>query len=369
MRENGTAGSREEAGGGAGEAAPPSYRVRAADRNRPRRTVGDGKESADPPDAPAHGGAAERRAWDSALPRCFRMVPPIWTETSGRTDTGTVCSPAVGVVSTYTRRVDLTRSFVEAVSPDLQQRYVFREVRNAAAILKATNPSEFSEMEVVLKEFILRTTDLVEKGGQESKLAARLNEAFRSRGWREARVDTEVRLALRKMAYKPAGEKEAIIAETETRNEGYKVDNFRGRVALDVEWNAKDGNLDRDISAYRSLYDAGLIDGAVIVTRTLELREFGKSLGLKAGLSDSDAGKILNTTTTTNLAKLQPRLSRGDSGGCPLLVIAISERTWDGTAPENLELPVDELKAAAESSDEDDSSPIESASDSSSDTP
>ena len=30
---------------------------------------------------------------------------------------------------------------------------------------------------------------------------------------------------------------------TETVNEGYKVDNFRDRIALDVEWNAKDGNL------------------------------------------------------------------------------------------------------------------------------
>jgi hypothetical protein len=39
----------------------------------------------------------------------------------------------------------------------------------------------------------------------------------------------------------------------------------KGRVALDVEWHAKDGNLDRDIVAYRALDDAGIMDGAVMV--------------------------------------------------------------------------------------------------------
>lgn len=232
--------------------------------------------------------------------------------------------------------MDLTTSYEDVVASDVRQRYVFREVRNAAKILSATNPDQFADIEAVLSEFELLTTDLVEKGGQESKLAARLNEAFRSRGWREARVDTLIRLSLRMMAYKPAGENDAVIADTETLNEGYKVDNFLGRVALDVEWNAKDGNLDRDIAAYRALYDAGLIDGAVIITRTLELRELGRRLGLDAGLSEAAAKKILGTTTTTNLLKLQPRLERGDAGGCPLLVVAIAEDTWDPASAGNI---------------------------------
>jgi hypothetical protein len=43
----------------------------------------------------------------------------------------------------------------------------------------------------------------------------------------------------------------------EVYQEGYLVDNFKGRVALDVERNAKDGNLDRDLSAYRAWHEAG----------------------------------------------------------------------------------------------------------------
>ena len=70
------------------------------------------------------------------------------------------------------------------------------------------------------------------------------------------------------MPYRPAGETAVIVTSSLVSNEGYKVDNFKGRVALDLEWNAKDGNLDRDIGAYRALYDAGFIDVGVIVTRT-----------------------------------------------------------------------------------------------------
>jgi len=131
--------------------------------------------------------------------------------------------------------------------------------------------------------------------------------------------------------YTPAGERGTTEAETETHNKGYKVDNFRDRVALDVEWNAKDGNLDRDISAYRSLYEHALIDLGVIITRTQDdLRELGFRLGRASGLGEEKAKRILGTTTTTNSKKLIPRLTRGDAGGCPFLGIFICAQTYVG---------------------------------------
>lgn len=225
--------------------------------------------------------------------------------------------------------MDLTESYNDVMPQKVRDRFEFIETRNAAAVLNATNKSRFDELVVALNEFQLLTDDLVVPGGQETELAARLNGAFRSRGWREARVDTQIRLALRKMPYRPAGEKEAVVAETEVFNEGYKVDNFVDRVALDVEWNAKDGNLDRDLSAYRALYDSALIDVAVMITRTqTDLRALGYQLGIGAGMDPERARKILGTTTTTNTEKLRPRMQRGDSGGCPLLAVAICARTW-----------------------------------------
>lgn len=223
--------------------------------------------------------------------------------------------------------MDLTQSFEHCFPPDVLARYQFAETRNAAAVLAATNPYAFEQIVVALRDFRLRTADLITPGGQESDLAARANRLFREHGWREARVDTLIQLSLQRTPLREAGETNLPAIVTETRNEGYKVDNFRDRVALDVEWNAKDGNLDRDISAYRALYDAALIDAGVLITRTLELRDLGRGLGLAAGMSTEQAKRILNTTTTTNREKLLPRMTRGDAGGCPLLAVFICSAT------------------------------------------
>ncbi|MCB4825330.1 hypothetical protein LHA35_26810, partial [Roseicella sp. GB24] len=58
------------------------------------------------------------------------------------------------------------------------------------------------------------------------------------------------------------------------------VDNFKGRVVLDVEWNAKDGNLDRDLASYRSWYEAGVISAGVIIRPAGSIRAeiYGKDL-------------------------------------------------------------------------------------------
>lgn len=223
--------------------------------------------------------------------------------------------------------MDLTQSFAHCIAPDIQRRYQFAETRNAANIFRATNPEAFEQLEGVLRGFCLTTADLITPGGQESDLAARMNRMFRDTGWREARVDTLIQLSLIRTPLRHAGEDRLEPIITETRNEGYKVDNFRDRIALDVEWNAKDGNLDRDIGAYRSLYDAALIDVGVLITRTLDLRDLGQALALAAGFPPDKAKRILNTTTTTNREKLLPRLTRGDAGGCPILAVFICPDT------------------------------------------
>ncbi len=223
--------------------------------------------------------------------------------------------------------MDLTHSFHQHIPEDIRTRYQFAETRNAAAIFATTNPSAFAQLLEVLRYFHLKTSDLLTPGGQESDIAARMNRAFRERGWREARVDTLIQLALQRTPLAEAGETRLDPIVTETRNEGYKVDNFRDRIALDMEWNAKDGNLDRDIGAYRSLYDAALIDVGVLITRTTDLRDLGRQLALASGMPIEQAKRILNTTTTTNREKLLPRLTRGDAGGCPIFAVFICPET------------------------------------------
>jgi hypothetical protein len=227
--------------------------------------------------------------------------------------------------------MDLTTSFETAVPVDVFVRYDFFETRNAGAILRATNPAAFAEVMDILRDFELIDDDLILAGGEESGLAKRLNHVFRSRGWREGRVDTEIKLVLHLMPFADAGETEVRVEESSVTNEGYKVDNVKDRIAMDLEWNAKDGNLDRDLAAYRSLYEAGLIDGAILVTRTVDdLRALGHRVRSAAGMDEESAKNFLRTSTTTNTKKLLPRLQRGDAGGCPVLAVAICQRTWSG---------------------------------------
>jgi hypothetical protein len=217
--------------------------------------------------------------------------------------------------------VKFTHTFKTAFPVDILDRYEMREVRNAAAVIANTSGSEFDEILSVLGDFALTSEDVVREGGNEGTVAKRLNLAFRERGWREGQHDTKITSLLRLMPFKPANETKPVLVETEVVSLGYKVDNVKGEIALDVEWNAKDGNLDRDISAYRALYDAGIISAAVIVTRTRnDLRELGENLGRP---------DFLKTSTTTNLEKLEPRLGRGDTGGCPVLAVAITARCFE----------------------------------------
>jgi hypothetical protein len=215
--------------------------------------------------------------------------------------------------------VNLTESFSRALPASILDRYELRETRNAAAVLRAAHPDALSEVVEVLDRFELSDDDVLAAGGSKSDVARRLDESFRILGWREGRIDTRLVLEARLMPYRLVGEKHAVVTSNEVFNEGYKVDNLKAGVALDVEWNAKDGNLDRDLAAYRSLYDAAVIDAAVIVTRTSQdLRAFALKL-------DPGTTKFA-TSTTTNLEKLVPRLTRGDGGGCPVLAIAISSK-------------------------------------------
>jgi hypothetical protein len=217
--------------------------------------------------------------------------------------------------------MDLTTSYEAAVPPEVRARYAWAETRNAAAVIASTNPIEFADILAVLREFQVDVQrDLIDPGRNESRAAALLNGAFRERGWREGsyKVTLSSRLTLR--PYRKAGEKDALTSDTEVDATSYKIDNLKGKVAVDVEWHAKDGNLDRDISAYRALYDAGIIEAAAIITvAQTEMKDWAQEV--------TPGTKKFGTSTTTNIEKAVPRLRRGDGGGCPIVVIGIGRRS------------------------------------------
>lgn len=221
--------------------------------------------------------------------------------------------------------MDLTTSFKQTLSDGLLDKYQFLEVRNAAAVLSASDKRRLYEIDLILRDFNVYDDDILVPGGNRGRIAIRIDSMFANFGWKPVRVNTEYRLVGHVKASSRGRLGEEFL-NTTVSNEGFEVDNMKGRIALDVEWNAKDGNLDRDLSAYRSLYDLGLIDCAVIITRD----HAGISQLAWDDLDSADAYRRLGTSTSTCMEKLAPRLTRGDAGGCPVLAIGISRTTWAG---------------------------------------
>lgn len=222
--------------------------------------------------------------------------------------------------------MELTHSYKDVFPPHLLDKYTFLETRNAAAVFKASNPDHFEEMLHVLGDFKLYDADIIIPGGNRGQIAFRLDKSFEELGWRAVRITTESKLVGNMKASMSSSAYDIAFLNTSVVNPGFEVDNMKGRVAIDVEWNAKDGNLDRDLAAYRSLYEMGLIDVATMITRDHE------GIRRLAGddLESADAYRRLGTTTTTNMVKLEDRMTRGDSGGCPFLGIGMTQATWAG---------------------------------------
>lgn len=69
------------------------------------------------------------------------------------------------------RPVELTETYRTVLPSELLERYDFAETRNAAAVLKASNPVQYDDVVAVLSEFELLPTDITEPGRNKSAVA------------------------------------------------------------------------------------------------------------------------------------------------------------------------------------------------------
>ncbi|SEP97000.1 BglII/BstYI family type II restriction endonuclease [Microlunatus flavus] len=229
--------------------------------------------------------------------------------------------------------MQLTSSYEQAFATELLDRYHWLEVRNAAAMVAASDPAAVADIISVLTEFNLSVSYLMTAGGAKSALAADLDQAFRRLGWRETHMSIETVTRLDKQPWRPGGETAVQTTTVPVTGDTHKLDNVQRRIAIDVEWHAKDGNLDRDISAFRALYDAGVIDAGILITRSYaDVHYLAEWLGAELGWPHLDARgnerKRFSTTTTTTMENTYKRLVRGDAGGCPVLAIGIGYGTY-----------------------------------------
>lgn len=192
-------------------------------------------------------------------------------------------------------------STLHLVPKDLRKLYHVHEWRNAAGILKTACPSEWKDIVAALQEFRLLRSEIRAAGGNRSPISDRLDRSFYERGWIEKKFETAI-----------------ILDEKRVESPTHKIDCFKGRVALEIEWNNKDPFYDRDLNNFRLLFELRAIDAGVIVTRGSELQTIFNSLQKGSSYGNS----------TTHLTKLLPRLDGGGGGGCPVLVFAISDRLY-----------------------------------------
>ncbi len=216
---------------------------------------------------------------------------------------------------------DLVAPLLDA---DLARRYSLTSYRSAAAVLRQRAPAELEAILAVLRDFTISQTEIRSPGGNRMSATERFGDLACARGFhQEVRIEADLVVKLRAGKGANPPEIDRILREDYIHN--HMVDFWRGRVAFDYEWNSKDQTYDRDLYAFRSFFEAGVIDVGVIVTRELS-NDFFKALGHcldKQGNPTAETVAAKFGASTTGTHKLISRVGAGRSGGCPVLIVGI----------------------------------------------
>lgn len=186
-------------------------------------------------------------------------------------------------------------------SENIREKFEIYEWRHACAILKSDFPDEWNDINEMLTAFKLKKSWIINPGGRKTKIAEWIDEFMGSRGWIEKQFLTSVRV------------------DNETRESPtHKIDCFKNKIALEMEWNNKDPFFDRDLNNFRLLFDLRAISVGIIITRCDDLQEIFDELDRGASFGSS----------TTHMSKLLPRIEGGGGAGCPILVFGIKKTNY-----------------------------------------
>lgn len=183
--------------------------------------------------------------------------------------------------------------------PDfIREHYEVHEWKHALAILFADFPDEWNDISKLLETFRLRKSWLTSGGGRKSGVSQSIDQFLLARDWVEKEFATSVRV-------------DEAVMDSPT----HKIDCYKNRIALEIEWNNKDPFFDRDLNNFRLLFELRAISVGVIITRCDELQDIFNELGRGHSYGAS----------TTHMSKLLPRIEGGGGAGCPLLVFGIKK--------------------------------------------
>ena len=211
---------------------------------------------------------------------------------------------------------------IESIFPAaFLDRYEVISYRNAARILQTACPDEFAEIIATLQRFQIATQDIVDGGGNKSRIAIAMDSLLVPQGWHETRIVGDLRVT--KVTRLPDGKKTTErreVFQIKGAVDGHKIDFVKGRVALDMEWNSKDQTFDRDLYAVRAFYETNIVTVGVLLTRSASLGPVFKEIHDRVNIANF---KSKFGASTTWMQKLTYRLDAGRAGGCPILAIGI----------------------------------------------
>jgi hypothetical protein len=188
--------------------------------------------------------------------------------------------------------------------PIILANYEVYEWRHATAILKNDFPNELNDIVAVLAAFKLHKSHIIAAGGGKSQISAALDGALAGLGWQEKGFSTSI-----------------VVDTIQYNTPTHKIDCYKNRIGLDIEWNNKTEFYDRDLNNFRLLHERNALSVGVIVTRATELQILFASLGKGSSYGAS----------TTHMNKLKPRIDGGSGGGCPILIFGIKSTLYDST--------------------------------------
>jgi len=191
---------------------------------------------------------------------------------------------------------------LKLIPRSIRKKYEIHEWKHASAILAADFPDEWKDIIDLLEQFKFCKSWITVGGGRKTKVAEAIDSFLFNRGWVEKEFSTSVKVDDR-------------IMESPT----HKVDCYKNKVGLEIEWNNKDPFFDRDLNNFRLLFELRAISVGVIITRCDDLQDIFNDLGRGASYGSS----------TPHLSKLIPRIEGGGGGGRPLLVFGISKKLYD----------------------------------------
>lgn len=194
---------------------------------------------------------------------------------------------------------------LQNVSDKINDSYYIADWRHASTIIQYDFPKQWDDLMDCLDNFSLKKSSILTAGGRKSPIANELDTFLYGKGWKEKKFDVDIRID---------GKPDDIPT--------HKLDCVMGKVGLEIEWNNKDPFYDRDLTNFRILYEYGVIDVGIIITRHSALQQIFNSLGKGSSYGAS----------TTHYDKLKYRIEGNGAGGCPLLVFAITDKLYDENA-------------------------------------